>query len=149
MRSEYSTRQRDAILAFLKENNAHVSASDIVLHLQEQGYKISTATVYRTLEKFERDGTVKKMLVGAGTSACYQYAGSECCDEHFHLKCIKCGKLIHLSCEFLNSMESHILEEHGFTVSSGRTVIYGICAECNGNSDIQPRHCHGTSCKHC
>ena len=72
MRGEYSTKQRDAILSFLKENNAHVSASDIVFHLKEQGYKISTATVYRTLDKLVSDGVVRKMVVGDGSGACYQ-----------------------------------------------------------------------------
>ncbi len=132
MRGEYSTRQREAILSFLKENNAHVSASDIVFHLREQGYSVSTATVYRTLDKFESEGVVKKMMVGDGTGACYQYASGSDCNEHFHLKCIKCGRLIHLSCEFLHDMESHIFNEHGFTVSSGRTVIYGVCSHCGG-----------------
>lgn len=134
MRGEYSTKQRDAILTFLKENNAHVTASDILIHLREQGYKISSATVYRTLEKFEADGVVKKMVIGQGTGACYQFADASCCAEHFHLKCVMCGKLIHLSCEFLHEMEKHIFDDHGFTVSSGRTVIYGVCQGCSGAS---------------
>jgi Fe2+ or Zn2+ uptake regulation protein len=28
-------------------------------------------------------------------------------------------------------MEKHILDEHGFTVSSGKTVIYGLCKSCS------------------
>ena len=142
MRGEYSTRQRDAILTFLKENNAHVTASDIVLHLKEQGITVSTATVYRTLEKFEKEGLINKMVVGDGGSACYQFLNGHSCHEHFHLKCIKCGTLIHLSCEFLESMESHILGEHGFTVSSGRTVIYGICAKCGNTTPNGNCNCH-------
>lgn len=133
MREEYTTKQRDAILNFLKENNAHTTASDILFHLREQGYKISSATVYRTLEKFEAEGLVKKMVIGEGTGACYQFTDSEGCAEHFHLKCIKCGRLIHLSCEFMHEMEKHIYDDHGFTVSSGRTVIYGVCQSCNGS----------------
>lgn len=142
MRGEYSTKQRDAILSFLKENNAHVSASDIVFHLKEQGYKISTATVYRTLDKLVSDGVVRKMVVGDGSGACYQYLDGDGCSEHFHLKCIKCGKLIHLSCEFLHSLEQHIFEDHGFTVSSGRTVIYGTCAHCDGTVENNKCHCN-------
>ncbi|MBO5313347.1 MAG: transcriptional repressor [Clostridia bacterium] len=142
MRGEYSTKQRELILGFLKENNAHLSASDIILHLREQGYKISTATVYRTLEKFEQEGVVKKMIIGQGTGACYQYIDNGECNEHFHLKCIRCGRLIHLSCDFLQSMESHILKEHGFTVSSGRTIIYGICSSCEPCDKESKSSCH-------
>lgn len=145
MRGEYLTKQREAILAYLRENNAHVTASDIVFHLKEQGYGVSTATVYRTLEKLERDEIVKKMIIGEGAGACYQYLDGDGCSEHFHLKCVKCGKLIHLSCEFLRNMESHIFDEHGFTVSSGRTIIYGTCTEC-GNTPAKEScrcGCHG------
>ncbi|MBO5286857.1 MAG: transcriptional repressor [Clostridia bacterium] len=130
MRGEYSTKQREAILDFLKESNTHLTASDIISHLKEQGVKIGVATVYRALERLERDGVVKKMVVENGACACYQYLDGRECTSHFHLKCIHCGGLIHLSCEFLEGMEKHIYKEHGFKVSSGRTVIYGICSKC-------------------
>ncbi|MBO4983849.1 MAG: transcriptional repressor [Clostridia bacterium] len=144
MRGEYSTKQRDAILAFLKENSAHVTASDIIFHLREQGYKLSLATVYRTLEKFEKDGFVKKLIIGNGNGSCYQYIDGNECNEHFHLKCIKCGRLIHLSCEFLHTMQSHIFSDHGFIVSSGRTIIHGTCADCSAlpNDSCHSHHCH-------
>lgn len=147
MRGEYSTRQRDAILSFLKENNAHVGASDISTHLKEQGFSVSLATIYRTLDKLVQEGVVRKMVIGERGGACYQYVGGTECNEHFHLKCIKCGKLIHLSCEFLESMESHILNDHGFTVSSGKTVIYGTCASCADNTSFTENsscHCCGS-----
>ncbi len=130
MKSEYSTKQRAIILEFLKESSSHVTASDIISHLKEQNIKIGTATVYRTLEKLVSDGTVKKMVIDERSGACYQYMKSAHCDNHFHLKCLSCGKLIHLGCDFLGKMEAHILKEHGFTVSSGKTVIYGYCQEC-------------------
>lgn len=142
MRGEYSTKQRDAILSFLKENNAHVSASDIIRHLKEQGYSVSTATVYRTLDKFEKEGILRKMVIGQGTGACYQFIDRSDCSEHFHLKCVKCGALIHLSCEFLESLENHIYSHHGFTVSSGKTVIYGTCANCSDTPVSCDSHCH-------
>ena len=148
MRGDYSTKQREAILSFLKENNAHVSASDIIFHLREEGFAVSTATVYRSLEKFEHEGLVKKMVIGHGSGACYQYADGDGCSEHFHLKCIKCGRLIHLSCEFMHRMEEHIFDDHGFTVSSGRTVIYGVCSECGGISHSTVGHCHCKEEKH-
>lgn len=141
MRGEYSTKQREAILSFLKENNAHISASDVVRHLKEQGYSVSTATVYRTLDKFEQEGIVKKMVIGQGTGACYQFVDRQDCHEHFHLKCVKCGTLIHLSCDFLQSLESHIYDDHGFIVSSGKTVIYGTCANCNGSPTTHESGC--------
>ena len=131
MKSEYSTKQRAIILDFLRESSTHVTASDIISYLKEQNIKIGVATVYRTLDKLVSCGTVKKMVIDERSGACYQYMKNAHCDNHFHLKCLNCGKLIHLGCDFLDKLESHILKEHGFTVSSGKTVIYGYCQDCS------------------
>lgn len=133
MRDDYKTKQREAILRALKENSTHQSAGDIILRLKESGVKIGTATVYRTLERLLADGYIKRLVPEGASGACYQYLGSRECSEHFHLKCTECGALSHLSCEFMHELEAHISSEHGFTISSGRTVIYGLCAKCKGS----------------
>ena len=77
------------------------------------------------------DGSVRKYLCEEGKSACFQYVGdSEECRLHFHLKCIKCGKLIHLECDYLSDLEKHISEHHKFTVDNTKTVLYGVCEDC-------------------
>ena len=35
-----------------------------------------------------------------------------------------------LDCGFIRRMEAHIEKEHGFTLDSGRTVLYGLCGRC-------------------
>ena len=67
MRGEYSTKQREAILSFLRESSTHVTATDILSHLACQGISVGSATVYRALEKFESEGIVKKMIIGGGS----------------------------------------------------------------------------------
>ena len=128
---EYSTKPRALILEILSKAQGHISAKEIIAQLKNHGQAASTATVYRTLSMLEAQGVVKKMTVGTG-SACYQYMSERACQEHFHLKCTECGALIHLSCEFLHLLENHIFEKHAFTISSGKTVIYGKCAKCAG-----------------
>lgn len=130
MRGEYSTRQREAVLEFLKNASCHITPSQVLSFLKDKGISISLATVYRTLDKLCNEGVVRKMSMGDHSGSCYQYVATSDCFEHFHLKCIDCGKLIHLSCDFLANMEKHILDEHGFTISTGKTVIYGRCSTC-------------------
>lgn len=48
----------------------------------------------------------------------------------YHCKCEKCGKLIHLQCNEVESLKQHMMEHHGFEMDSLRTVFYGICSEC-------------------
>ena len=130
MRGEYSTKQRGAVLEFLKDASRHITPQEILTHLKESGVNISLATIYRTLDKLCTDGVVRKMTMGDGAGSCYQYVAESDCHSHIHLKCVECGKLIHLSCDFLANMESHIHKDHGFTISAGKTVIYGKCSDC-------------------
>lgn len=148
MKAEYNTRQRAIILEFLKENSAHVSVRDIIAHLNEQGISVGTATVYRTLDKLCEQGTVRKFVIDERSGACYQFVEGTSCNEHFHLKCISCGALIHVDCEFVAEMEDHFFKDHGFTVSSGRTVIYGTCSNCAKiDTPASEGHC-SYKCRH-
>ena len=149
MREEYSTKQRSLILEFIKESGSHITVSDIVDGLKAQGHCVGVATVYRALDRLVSTGEIRKFVIDEKSGACYQYAHDTECNRHFHLKCIKCGRLIHLSCDFLSQMEGHILKDHGFTVSPGKTVIYGICSDCGNakcgeNADLP---CHGHKCE--
>ena len=141
MASEYKTKQRAIILDFLKENSAHVTARDIATHLSEQGIHIGVATVYRSLDRLCEQGIIRKFVIDERSGACYQYVQDAECNEHFHLKCISCGALIHMNCDFLKKMEEHIFDDHGFVVSSGKTVIYGLCSACRGDNRQNSADC--------
>lgn len=129
----YKTKQQSAILGFLMGNkDNHVTVNDISDYLEQEGNHVGVTTIYRHLDKLLEQGLVRKYTVDGTTSACFQYANTgEECHRHFHLKCEKCGKLIHLTCSHINEMCGHIFDEHGFRVDLYRTVFYGICRECS------------------
>lgn len=128
----YKTKQREAILDFLIENKEdHVTVNNISDYLEKEGTHVGVTTIYRHLDKLLEQGLVRKFTVDGTTSACFQYAEKlGQCREHFHLKCEKCGKLIHLNCSHVSEMCMHIFEEHGFKLDLFRTVFYGICEQC-------------------
>ncbi len=125
----YKTKQSEIVLSYLKENSdSHLTANAIAMALSSQN--VGKTTVYRHLEKLCRDGAVRKYILEEGDSACYQYIGDSTCHSHFHLKCLNCNKLLHLECDHLSEIETHINAHHNFKVDSSRTVFYGICEEC-------------------
>ena len=133
MRStDYKTKQKELILNFFIENkDKHLTAAQVVRHLNTRDENVSTTTVYRCLEKLVKNGCVRKYFLDDKSGACYQYIeDNKCCHEHFHLKCIECGKLLHLDCNHMQSLNEHILHHHGFLVDNSRTVLYGICDKC-------------------
>lgn len=124
--NNYKTKQRDEIIEFF---NAHRGKCYTAKDLIKSGEVSSgEATVYRTLSKLAGQGILKRFT--DGDAACYQLNESEECSTHFHLKCEKCGKLIHMDCGFMGVVNRHIEQNHCFFVDIGKTVFYGLCGEC-------------------
>lgn len=131
MKQGYNTRQKEYIMEYLRRNaDRHASVNDIVDYLRSTGREVGTATVYRCLDRLSQSGEVRKYLIDGG-GACYQYIpdGAECA-EHFHLKCVRCGELIHVDCDFLSEIGEHIRGHHRFRIDRSKTVFYGTCIRC-------------------
>ena len=132
-KAPYRTRQQKAILCYLQSTpGEHHTVASLKNLFDSESVHIGTATIYRQLEKLIDEGLVRKYILENEDSACYEYVGAsetQAC-PHFHCKCEKCGKLIHLTCDELNAIQVHLLENHGFSWNSGKTTFYGICREC-------------------
>lgn len=130
-KTTYRTRAQRELLDYLKTKpGKHFTAAEIRKHFTDQGNPIGTATIYRQLERFVDEGSIRKYILGPGESACYAYDGNQDCISHFHCVCETCGRLIHLKCDELRMIRAHLLEHHGFTWDAGKTVFYGICDQC-------------------
>jgi len=130
---KYKTKQQELLLSCFKAmQGRHFTAEDVSDYFQKQNISIGIATIYRQIEKFVAMGVVQKYFLGEQNAACFQYMGEECHKEvsHFHLKCEKCGTLIHLECHDLEQLSSHLMAEHGFALDLFRTVFYGLCENC-------------------
>ena len=133
----YKTKQRETVENCLKNNkNRHLTADEITEILRSAGQDVGRTTVYRTLEKLIQEGRVRRYAAAKGDSACYQYLTDTACHEHFHLKCTGCGKLLHIECEQMQKLNSHILSEHKFRVDKLQTVLYGLCEKCAERQSI-------------
>lgn len=130
----YNTKARRYILEFLEANSdTTVSAADIIAYLEKKGENINQATVYRYLGKLTDEKRVIKFSEDAAGKAVYQFVKQDNCDGHLHIKCVKCGKLIHLNCGFMDELKTHIEEKHEFSLKCSGSILYGICKDCNKN----------------
>lgn len=128
----YATVSRKKILDFLKQSSERtVTAAEISAYLKEQDSEVNITTIYRYLDKLEREGTVMKYLAEKGSQAGYQYVElGHRCEEHLHLKCMECGRIIHLECAFMEEIAEHIRRDHGFLLQCKNSILYGTCGEC-------------------
>ena len=133
MKAAYKTKQQDLLFSYLKEmQGKHFTAEDVRAHFEAKKISIGIATIYRQLEKLVAEGKIQKYFIDDHSAACFEYAGEECdaSEQHFHLKCELCGRLIHLECEELEELGGHLKAEHGFVINPLRTVFYGVCTDC-------------------
>ena len=137
-RASYATRQKKELEQYLETiPGVHITAAQVRDYFRSQGRDIGTATIYRQLEKMVDDGIVNKYFIDSTSSACFAYAGH---NGHisdnvcFHCKCEKCGRLIHMHCDELETIQKHLMESHHFAMNPLKTVFYGICEECQSAS---------------
>ncbi len=137
-RVQYKTKQWMELEQYLKANKQkHLTVGEILAFFKAKGMNIGKATVYRHLERMVAEGSVRKYVLDSGERACFEYTGTQACHwvpMHFHLKCEKCGILIHLECRELGEIGTHLMQEHDFYIDHTRTVFYGLCKECKEKS---------------
>ena len=132
-KAAYKTKQQDLLFSYLREmQGQHFTAEDVRVHFEEKKISIGIATIYRQLEKLVTEGKIQKYFIDEHSAACFEYAGESCNtnEQHFHLKCELCGRLIHLECDELEKLGEHVKTEHGFVINPLRTVFYGVCKDC-------------------
>ncbi len=127
---EYKTAGRESLLDFLSKNpDQHFTADELCQKIHGSDSKKSS--VYRHLTELCNKDIIRKFQDQETMKTCYQYVGEHCdCRNHFHAKCLVCGALEHISCRDSVLFASHLLEEHGFWVDCGQSILYGVCANC-------------------
>lgn len=135
----YATTKRAKILEYLKlHSDKSVSIKEIEDYLiNEINLSISFSTIYRYLDKLALEGTVLKHYNEDNNVSTYQYSKPNlACHNHLHMKCGSCGKIYHMDCSFMEDLKNHIFEHHGFMLECKKSMLYGICDECQKNDMI-------------
>ncbi len=126
----YNTKQKQILIDYFKKNaDKHYSIKEISDAISQKG--IGKSTVYRLIDKMTADGSIRRFRGNDGKSVLYQFIGEHHeCNSHFHLKCLECGLLVHLDCEYMSSLNKHINEHHSFDIDTSKTILYGMCSTC-------------------
>ena len=125
---KYVTKNKLQILDYIKSHkDEHLTIEQIYQGLNK---KIPIASLYRIVDSLVEDGQIRKFITDINVPACFQYIGDNNEHMHFHLLCTECGKLIHLECDEVNHLVSHIQDEHDFQIDITKVNLYGLCADC-------------------
>lgn len=124
------TNQRQAILKAIVDNHEeHLSCDEVFVLLSKEHPEMGIATVYRTLQLFEKLGIVYKLNFDDGFSR-YELSSDTGDHHHHHLICLKCGKVLEVKLDLLESLENQIENEGQFTIVDHNVKFYGYCKNC-------------------
>ena len=128
MKEIYKTKQKDIILDVIKNQKHEFTIKDIYKSIKD---KVGLTTIYRLVDKLVEEGKLNK-TISSDNVTYYQYL-EECKEEnHFYLKCDRCGNLIHVDCDCIEELTSHIYNDHKFIPNKDHIIINGLCNKCGG-----------------
>lgn len=119
------TSQRRVILEELVRLKTHPTANELYEIVRKRIPKISLGTVYRNLELLTESKVIQK-LDTAGTKKRFDAMTG----DHYHVRCVKCGKVDDLDFPFLNSLNKSATLAGNYEIISHRLEFEGICPEC-------------------
>ena len=130
-RKQYNTAGRSALDTFLQAHpDRQFTVEELCSEINEST-PVGKSSIYRHLTQLCQTNTVRIFRSEEKQCNLYQYVGDACnCREHFHEKCVKCGRIEHLDCHISTDFINHLQAEHGFSVDCGQSILYGVCAEC-------------------
>ena len=122
----YRTKQRDLIVDVLKGKDKEFTIKEIYEEVKDS---VGLTTVYRLVDNLVKEGIISRSINNDNVTL-YSYLGICDNENHFYLKCDKCGSMIHIDCDCINDLSNHINKEHKFCLRKENVIINGICDKC-------------------
>jgi Fe2+ or Zn2+ uptake regulation protein len=123
------THQRQVILEEVMKDGGHPTADEIYERVRKQLPRISMGTVYRNLDILVSSGSISRIEPGLPQM---RFDGKT--REHYHITCIRCGKIENAPIEpfgdTLNTLEHALGRLTKFGIFGHKLEFMGLCKEC-------------------
>ena len=120
------TNARLSVMAALGTAEGHLTASQVIESVQQQGSHVDQSTIYRALSDLRDAGMVAESRFGPG-EATFEWIVES---HHHHLHCDVCGRTEQLDGETVTRFTVAVRERHGFSVDARHMVLSGVCRDC-------------------
>jgi Fur family ferric uptake transcriptional regulator len=117
------TPERARILDAALRRAGLFDTESLTADLKALGYRVSRATVYRTVAHLHDAGILKQVFFDHKQSYYEVVAGRQPYD---YLICVETGRVIEFNSDRLRALRDEICQEHGFRPLSHQFQVYGI-----------------------
>ncbi len=128
-----NTEQRRVILEELAKVDTHPTANDVYQMVRKRLPRISLGTVYRNLEILSQTGKIKTIEL-AGKEK--RFDGRT--DTHYHVRCLKCGRLDDVSIQIIPQIDEALKGRTGYKILGHRLEFFGVCPHCSEQNSEAP-----------
>lgn len=130
MKRTYHTEQRRRLIEFLASAPEKQYTIEEIASLMRGEDAPGKSTIYRLMNRLVEEGAVRRFVRGNSRQFIYQICSGEHCDAHLHLKCLTCGKLIHMDEELSDQMQTMLKKDFNFLLDENMTTLFGRCNNC-------------------
>ena len=123
---ERMTRPRAIVAALVAGCEGPFTARDLLRENRGQ-HAVGRATVFRTLELFERLGFLERIDLPDGSHA---YVRCRPAGHHHHVVCASCGQAVEIPDSGLQRVTAEIARTTGFVLEEHRLELFGLCPAC-------------------
>lgn len=120
------TSPRLAALKVLSEHQ-HAETDEIAALVRERLGSVSTQAVYGVLQALTDAGLVRRIATQSRSAARYEIQQH---DNHHHLLCRVCGKLVDVACVVGAAPCLEPADSLGFEIEAADVLFHGVCAAC-------------------
>ncbi len=123
------TPQRMMIADIIHDAKGHITAGEIIKHVQEKMPGVNKSTIYRTLDILEEAGCVYKSE--SDDEFIYHHDDK---GHHHHLKCSRCGKTIACDEDIFAPLQKSLMKKYNFYADFKHIMMNGICKDCKNKT---------------
>lgn len=131
--SGYNTEQKKLLLEFLERNSdKSYTIDEIVEGIKSSSgeHSLGRSTVYRLMTRLCEEKRVQRFAGEGSRRFLYRMIADDHCRDHLHLKCLSCGKILHLDRATSDALLEQVRLMEDFSVSEEDTLLFGNCSQC-------------------